>query len=269
VPSDNTGKYIRDILVQRKQVVITFEDESTVTLSERGYTQFYLYPKKRISDKEYAQLKEAEALDPFHSFLIRLLARGRYSEAIIRQKLYARKAQRYQVEELVKTYREYGLINDQALLKELTDYYREQHLGYRAIQRKLKEKGFSETLIKAQVKPLNEGTSMHYFLPFLEKKYAHLPHIAKRQKLYQALVNKGFDHDTISTVIDAQAEEDLDVMYPYAKRVFDTAYAKYKRTLQGNALNERLINFMRTKGYTMNTIKQLLGEKDHDEREGI
>ena len=156
MPSDNTGKHIRDVAVKRKQVVITFEDDSTVTLSERGFTQFYLYPNKRISNKEYIQLKEAEALDPFHSFLIRLLSRGRYSEAIIRQKLYARKAQRYQVEELVKTYRDYGLIDDPALLKELTDYYRERHIGYRAIQRKLKEKGFSESLIKEKVKPLTK-----------------------------------------------------------------------------------------------------------------
>jgi SOS response regulatory protein OraA/RecX len=269
VPSDNTGKQIRDVHVQRKLFVITFEDDSTVTLSERGYTQFYIYPNKRLSDKEFNQLKEAEALDPFHSFLIRLLARGRYSEAIIRQKLYLRKAQRYQVEELIKTYREYGLINDQALLKELTDYYRERHLGYRAIQRKLKEKGFPDNLINDEVKPSNEVAAMNYFLPLLEKKFAHLPRMAKRQKMYQALVSKGFDHETIITASNEQGEDDSDVIHTYAQRVFEGAYAKYKRTLSGQALKERLINFMRTKGYTMTKIKQLLGEKEDDEREGI
>ena len=59
------------------------------------------------------------------------------------------------------------------------------------------------------------------------------------------------------------------MIHTYAQRVFEGAYAKYKRTLSGQALKERLINFMRTKGYTMTKIKQLLGEKEDDEREGI
>lgn len=269
MPSDNIGKLICDVRVQRKHVVITFEDHSTITLSERGYTQFYVYPNKRISDKEFAQLKDAEALDPLHAFLIRVLARGRYSESILRQKLYTRKAQRYQVEELIKTYRDYGLIDDHALIKELTDYYRERHLGYQAIQRKMREKGFSENLIIDVVKPLNETTSIQYFLPFLEKKFAHLPLMAKRQKIYQALVSKGFDHETIASNLGSQGQENTELIDAYAKKVWTIAYTKYQRTLSGKALIQRLINFMRTKGYTMNTIKQLLGELEHDDREGI
>lgn len=263
MPSDNTGKTILSIQFQKKRFCLTFDDESTISLSERALAQFYVYPNKKLSEKEYLALKEAEELDPLHTYLTRLFQRGKYSEAMIRQKLYQRKAKRYQIEELLTHYRQYGLIDDESLVKEWIDYYREKHLGYRAIQQKLIAKGFTETLVESTVKPFNEAVHVTFIVNQLEKRLQTLPMRAKKQKLYALLQVKGFDHETIMHALDAINENDSDRVYHEAKRVYEQTLLRYRRRYEGKVLTEKVMRFMISKGYTKDMIENIRGEYHH------
>jgi SOS response regulatory protein OraA/RecX len=265
VPSDNTGKVILSLTYGKKKVSIRFEDGSTVDLSERGYSQLYLYQGKSLSSKEYTILKEAEAFDPFHLYLHHMFARGRYSEQMIRQKLYARKAQRYQVEALIAEYKTYGLIDDESLVKEWVEYYHEKHIGFMAMKRKLEEKGFSSELVNRVVQPQNEEEKAQKYIPLLLKKTNHLPIIERKQRLYGSLLAKGFDHSVIVTVLDGLTFVEDEAVDHHGKKLFQLAKRRYSRTLHGRLLEQRLISYMRSKGYTMNKINVWLGEEhDHD-----
>lgn len=245
-------------------VTILLDDGTKLTFSERGYSQFYLYQGKTLTTKEMNALKEAETLDPFHLYLQRMFARGRYSEKAIRQKLYARKAQRYQVEQLVSEYKHYGLIDDASLMLEWMDYYHDKNLGVRAIQRKLEEKGFDSIHVQQAVQPKNEEQKAKVYLPVLLKKTKHLPLLEKKQRIYTNLLAKGFDANVISTMLDHVKDVDEEAVDEHGKKTLLLAQKRYQRQHNGKALQQRLISYMRSKGYTMTKILSWLGEQEHD-----
>ena len=264
MPSANTGKTIQQVTFKKKVITLTFDDASTLQLSERSYSQFYVYAGKTLSAKEVTALEEASLLDPFHAYLQHMFARGRYSEKQIRDKLYQRKALRYQVEALIQEYKGYGLINDAQLIQEWMEYFHEKHMGYHAIAQKLHQKGFEETLIKSSLKPANEDEKIQRHLPSLLKKVRHLPLQEQKQRLYQALLSKGFESALIIETLDSISLEENEQTETHGKKVFLLAKKRYATKHQDRALQQRIIAYMRSKGYTMSKIQQWLGEGEND-----
>lgn len=265
MPSDNTGKTIVKLSYGKKKISIQFEDGSTVQLSERGYSQFYLYQGKTLSSKEFTTLKEAESLDPFHLYLQHMFARGRYSEKMIRQKLYARKAQRFQIEQLLSEYKGYGLIDDASLLAEWVEYYHEKQLGYKAMKRKLEEKGFASELVNQLVKPHLEKEKATQYVPMLLKKNQHLPIQERKQRIYRYLLTKGFDQSVISPLLDGIVFQEDEAVDLHGKKLFEIAKSRYSKKYKGRELHQRLLSYMRSKGYTIHKILRWLGEEQNND----
>lgn len=90
----------------------------------------------------------------------------------------------------------YGYLDDEAYAKEFSRVYSKK-LGPKAIRSKLINKGISSSLADKYSKTNSEtqqDTAAALALKYA-KKYANLPEIKRKQKIYAALVRKGFSYD--------------------------------------------------------------------------
>ena len=91
-------------------------------------------------------------------------------------------------------------------------------------------------------------------MPKLEKRYAKYPYEQKKQHIYNALINLGFDNDIALSTLEKMKDinvkdekEKLDKDFPKIKQ-------KYQRKYEGRQLKEKIISSLRNKDYKMKDI---------------
>ncbi len=261
--SDNTGKTIREIIFQKKQVVVHFEDDTSITLSKEVYSDFYLYPKKVISEEEYETIKLRLLHMPFEQYALRLLSKARYSEFQIREKLYRREATKPIVDAVIQRMQTMHLIDDDTLLQDWLTHYQAKKLGQLEIKQQLYHRGLNKTRVENIVFHEEEELqkSKYWVAAFAHRNHA-VAEKALKQKLYQLLVRKGFQSDVISEALKLMILPDAQLVYSGLKKDLLRAHQRYHKKFQQRALQTKLINFLLTKGYTYkDIIKALVEEK--------
>ena len=262
MPSGNTGKVIRDIVFQKKQVIVTFEDDTSITLSKDVYSDFYLYPKKVLNDEETEAIKSRIMHMPFEQYAIRLLSKGRYSEYQIREKLYRREATKPIVDAVINRMVQMHLLDDDALLQDWLTYYQHKKIGQEAIKLQLYQRGLNKERVENIV--FSEAEEMikasHWVMTYGQK-YQHIPEKALKQKLYQLLTQKGFQSPIISQALKTMVAPDPTAMINGLKKDLTRARIRYQKKYQQRALQTKLINFLLTKGYTYKDIMKVINEE--------
>jgi SOS response regulatory protein OraA/RecX len=263
VPSDNTGKTITKIIYGKSSIQVTIDDE-VLKLDQLAIAEGYVYVGKHITAPQYDQLKLAEAFVPLNRYLQHMLSKGRYTEHQIRKKLALRKATPAQIDQLITYYKQHHLIDDVTLIKEYIEMYELKMLGYRAIEHKLKEKGFSHTLIQQTYKPNDEPEKIKRWINQFNQKFKTIPLYQKKQKITQLLLGKGFDHEVIHAHLDALTNHEEDVELS-GKKLFDNLYARYEKKYTEPHLTRKLYAYFLAKGYNSRMIAQWIGgKKDAD-----
>lgn len=264
MPSGNTGKVIASLLSKKKGVEITFEDGETLWLPAAIYAEGFYYTGKRMEAHDLTQLKNNLELHPFTEYALHLLQRGRYSEYQVREKLYHRKALKFQVDQVIETLKKHHLLDDAQLMKDLVMMYQERNYGLNWIKEKLYTKGFSSSLIDTIAEDVTVSVhAMDKLLPRLIKQYQTLAYRDRVEKIKERMRTRGFSNQAIAIILKKIPEADITQELTNLKFAMRKAYERYRKRYQDRTLQDKVTNFLLTKGYKYANIKALLKEYFH------
>ena len=268
VPSKSSGKIIVKLKVNKKNVVITFSDKSKLTLVPEVMGNFYLYEGKTLDNKAIKELVTFNASASLMKYAISLLKKNHYSEWKMREKLYAKEgSNKPAVDNVIKVLKSNDLINDKMLILDTIEYGNERNIGKNKIIADLANKGvFSENLSSISFPYSVEKKKALNNLPKLEKKYSKYSYEQKKQHIYRSLLSLGFDNDvTLEALNHLSKPNDKDEL-DKLKKDFDKTYLRYKNKYEGYELKNKVVTFLRSKGYKTKDIlsrwEKYYGEND-------
>ena len=268
VPSKSSGKTIVKLKVNKKNVVITFSDKSKLSLVPEVMASFYLYEGKTLDNKAIKELVSFNASASLLKYAISLLKKKHYSEWKMREKLYTKEdANKPAVDQVIKVLKSNDLINDKMLILDTIEYGNERNIGKNKIIAELANKGiFQENLSSISFSYSNEKKKALNSLPKLEKKYSKYSYEQKKQHIYRSLLSLGFDNDialeALNHLSKPNDKDELDKL----KKDFDKTYLRYKNKYEGYELKNKVMTFLRSKGYKTKDIlsrwEKYYGEND-------
>lgn len=267
MPSKNIGKKITKVKVFKKKVTISFDDQTKLEVSPDVMSNFYIYEGKTITNKEINEIKEYSENIVLLHYAMSLLRKRHYSEWKMREKLYAKEAEKKAVDKVIKILKNADLINDAALAEDLKCYLEEKNYGKNKIINYLNNEGiFDDTLKNLKFSPNNEKKKALYNIPKLEKRYAKYPYEIKKQHIYNSLINLGFANDIALEALNKIKEPNIKEENAKLDKDFPKALNKYKRKYEGRELKEKVISSLRNKGYKykdiLRKVEQYYGEND-------
>ena len=267
MPSKSTGKTISKIRVNKKNVVITFSNGTKINTTNEVMANFYLYPGKEVSTKEFKAINAFSETSALLNYAMSLIKKRHYSEWKMREKLYAKDAKKTSVDNVIKILKNADLIDDRALCEDLYCYYDEKNYGKNKIIANLSEEGIFDDVIKKLKFPYsNEKKKALNHLPKLEKKYDKYSYEQKKQHIYSALISLGFDSEIAFLALEKMKAKNNKDENAKLDKDFQKALRKYQSRYIGRELKEKVISSLRNKGYKLNDILRKY-ESKYDEND--
>ena len=265
MPKEKNGKVIKKIKINKKAIAIIFSDGERIDISEEAYTSNYLYVGKELTKSEIDKLNRITSVKKLSNYAFTLLSQKHYTEWKMREKLYAKEAEKEDVDYIVKKLKELDLLNDKEYIEDYLGYAEEQLIGKNKIKQNLAKKGiFAEEIDKIRFNSNVEKKKALALLPSLEKKYSKYSYQQKKQHIFNALTSKGFDVDAtnyaLSHMLDKNEKDELNKLKVDYKKVLE----RFKRKYEGRELKERVLRSLISKGYRYNDVNKLLGGIDDD-----
>lgn len=261
MPLKNTGNVIKKIKINKKNIVLSFDDEK-VTISIEAYSLNYLYVGKSLSRKEIKALEDFSSLEKAMNYAMSLLKRGHYSEYRIREKLYNKEYSKKDVDQVIVFLKKHDLVNDDMYAEDYKNYADEKGYGKNHIINDLKNRGiFDKTIAKLKFSESLEKKKALKQLKSLERKYTSLSYENKKQHIYSSLLNLGFEHDVVSYALNQVKDKNDKEENNNLKRDFDKLYNRLSSRYENKELMDKLMKSLRNKGYRYNDIKKMMEEK--------
>ena len=246
---------IKKIKVLKSKVKVTLDKGDVLDISKDAYTNFYLYEGKELSKKEYSDLVSFNKDAALLQYALKIRSKAIYSEYQMREKLYKKEASKKSVDHIIKILKGYDLINDEAYALDLTEYYNSLNYGKNKITSKLSEKGiFDREISKIKFPEAIEKKKANNLLPKLEKKYVKYNQSQKKQHLYNAYIQLGFDNDIASNMAfkikKSNSKDELEIL----KKDYQKSKTRLERKYKGKELKQKIIQNLLQKGYRLNDI---------------
>ena len=230
---------IKKIKILKNKVTISLDNDEKLELDKEIYTNFYLYEGKELSKKEYSEIKE-------YNNVAALL-----------------QAKKSEVDKVIKTMKQYDLIDDDAFVNDYVEYYNSLNYGKNKILNKLSEKGIFEAKLSKIKFPitLERNKAKNVYLRLL-KKYEKYNFTQKKQHIYNAYISMGFDHD-IASEMTSNIKEEKNNKSELLKleKDYEKAYLRLSRKYQKKELRQKVLQSLLGKGYRMNDVLNILERK--------
>ena len=264
---EKNGKRIENIKFNKNNVLICFDDESVLKISEATFTHFYLYKDKIVSEDEYKQIEEHQALHSSREYAINLLSKGMYTEKEVFNRLINKKKLKEKDAKVIIEYLiEHNFLNDKAYFIDYIDLLHRKKYGKNKIIQKAHEEGFSKELIDSLIfdKELEEEKATDQAKKYIfgkNKNYQKL-----KENTYTFLLNQGFDFDICSNVIKI-----IDGIYDFSKEkeLLEKELTKYLRShkldLSDYEEYQKVILTFTRKGYSYEDVKSVIKGVKEDE----
>ena len=261
MPREKTGKIIKKVRINKKNIVLSFTDGEKLEISQEAYTSNYLFVGKELSQKDIDQLNKITSVKKLSEYALSILSKGHYTEWKMREKLYAKGGDKESVDYVIKRLKEIDLIDDKAFIEDYLCYAEERGFGKNKIKQELLKKGiFAEEIDKIHFNETVEKKKAVALIPALEKKYERYSYEQKKRHIYATLLSRGFDHEVASYALNKMSNKNEKDEYAKLKIDFKKTFDRYKRKYEGRELKEKVINYLRSKGYRYNDISKLMGE---------
>lgn len=260
MPSGKTGKRIEKVVFLPKgQIKVSFEKEEFL-LSKDVYTSHFLYEGKELPFEEIATLKKEMAMDGLYRYGKRIAAKGCYSSYEVLQKL--EKKNPSQSGAVYSRLEKEGFFNDKELAKDYFEALLSKGYGEkRAKDTLLLKKRIAPEIIFSLHKEEVASLSPKDLLPLYEKKYKDLPYDAKRRKVIDSLLRRGFGQDEIDAALPYLEHPPKERALLSAKKDLASFESRYRKKYNGRELSERLRVALLRKGHSKEIIKEVMEEK--------
>ncbi len=265
MPKGNTGKVIKKIRINKKNVSVTFTNGERLSISQEAYVSSYLYVGKEMTKKDLDKLDRITSVKKLSEYALSLLMKNHYTEWKMREKLYAKEATKEDVDYIIKRLKSIDLIDDKAYIEDYLGYAEEKGYGKNKIKQELLKKGiFAEEIEKIHFSDVDEKKKAKELVPALEKKYSKYSYEQKKQHIYGALLSRGFSPDVASSCLNNvsginEKDEQEKIKIDY-KKVLN----RYKSKYDGRELNDKVFQALRRKGYRVSDIKRVMGGNNYD-----
>ncbi len=218
-------------------------------LDEGAFTDFYLYPEKKLSEEEVRRLKEASETSSLNSYAISLLNRKRYSKSEMKDKLFSKSTSEDAVSKVLDNLLSYGLLDDEAYAKDYKEEKENALFGRRRIKEELRFKRRISPQIVNALLFSNEKEHAQQYLLSISKSLSSYPYGAKKKKAHDILLRRGYEEEDITYALRSLKEEDKDKVVQRMEMEASRAYNRYKRKYEGKELKSHVYSFLYRKGY--------------------
>ena len=250
---------IKKIKILKNKVSIILDNGDKLSIDKEVYTNFYLYEGKELSKKELEEINSLNNTSKLLQYALRIRSKAIYSEYQMREKLYNKEASKKDVDKVIKTLKQYDLIDDDAYAYDLVEYYNSLNYGKNKIIHKLSDKGiFDETINKLKFPLSLEKKKANNILNKLEKKYEKYNSSQKKSHIYNAYLQLGFDNDIASEMINKIKESSPKEENEKLKSDYQKVKIRLERKYKGQELKQKIIQNLMQKGYRLNDIIKIV-----------
>lgn len=247
---------------KKKRLYLLEVDESEKLYVTEDTIVRFMLTKGMVLDEEtlkeiqiFAQFSHGENLALYHiSFKQR-------TEAEVRKYLTEHEISSEIIGQVLETLKEDRWIDDAKYVENfISQNMNNGDKGPFVLKQKLLQKGIAAQLIDQEMERADFSELAEKVGQKLVKKYqAKLPAKALKDKVVQALSNKGFSFSQAqaafaSLEIENDEENELDLLY----KELDKQYRKYSRKYEGYDLKQRLIQALARKGFGFDDINSAL-----------
>lgn len=260
MPSGKIGKCIEKVtLLPKGQIKVSFGKEELL-LSKDVYTCHFLYEGKELSFEEMNLLKKEMAMDGLYRYGKRIASKGGYSSYEVLQKL--EKKDPSQSGSVYSRLEKEGFFNDKELAKDYFEEMLSRGCGEkRAKDILLLKKRIAPDIVLSLSKEGVNSLSPCVLLPLYEKKYKDLPFEAKRRKVLDALLRRGYSQSEIDAALPYLKRPSKEMALLSARKDLARFERSYRRKYNGRALSEKLRIALLRRGHSKEIIKEIMEEK--------
>ena len=252
------SKKIKRIKIGQKKVVIVFDNDDKLEISPNVYTEFNLFPNKSLSKKDIDELKKRSEVDKYFTYATKLLSARLYSKTKLKEKLTKKGANEIEIDAVIDLLIKYQMLDDDALIKEYLEYAEYKHFGYNRIKDDLFKKGVTSYKVdKIKYDEKRELKHAEALIKPFEKKYNKYNYSQTKKHCYDALLRYGFNSDIALTALNKLSPIDEKKEKMLLKEEYQKAVRKYDKKYKGYELNERISEYLLSKGYRYKDIKQI------------
>lgn len=193
-------------------VILHFDDDSTLTVSEEDYIRLSLYEKQELSQDELKSILENIDFNRAKSSALKYQLYRFRSSKEVRQKLEREGYDEVIIEKVLDELIKLGYINDRLYAsKYLHDRSKLKPKPKRVLKQELINKGIDEKIIEEL---LEEWKIDEYALAesMLKKKYGKydMNDIKIKRKAYAYLLHKGFENELVLSLINKLSQDNND-----------------------------------------------------------
>ena len=193
---------------EKKHLVrVTAEDGRVFELDQTAVKEKGLYSGLTLSEEELEELQAYSQYLRAKERALWYLDRSDHTEKGLRDKLRRAGFEPQAIARVVEFLREYKMVDDERFARRFAEACAARNVSRRATFAKLLEKGVPRDIVCAVLEdqPVDEEAQVR---ALVEKKYAKLlGDKASTQKVYAALMRKGFSYSAVRAVLKAYSEE--------------------------------------------------------------
>lgn len=274
-PSEVNSNMIVDVQGKKDSVLIVFQDKK-IAVDLTTYIDGFYYPGKTLSNQEFKELLHCEKLKNARNYIKNILARGRYTECQLKQKLktrYSLTAKEIQI--ILKPYIESCVINDVQYALDFIQNRREKGYGPRFIQAELKKRKIADSIIessKIQSILKAENPDINNLIQRLNKSKQNLTLEKRKEYIASSLFRKGFSFEKAQEKIEQfffsrdeqtikeEQEHRRVLLLKEAKKCYNLTRQK---TLNAYKKKDVFIRTLLHKGFRYEEIQHLLESEDY------
>lgn len=262
---EKDGKLIEKVKFNKSNITLVFSNGDSLKISESTFTHFYLYNDKVLSQEEYQEICNYEALNKAREYALNLFSKSQYTEKDIYERLtIKKKLNKDDANKVIAYLKEHNFINDKSYIIEYVDLLNLKNYGKNKIIQKCYDQGFRKDLVDKiifdeELEYQKAKVLLRKYISSKNKNYQKL-----KENAYTFLINQGFDFEICSSTIKI-----IDDEYDFCKEkeLLQKELKKYLLTHSINLNNfdekSKLINSFIRKGYKYEDIKkEIRGEED-------
>lgn len=258
-PSKKTGEVITAIKELRNGKMAVAFGCKKLTLSKNVYSEYPLYVGKTVVPLELRDLLALTKSESLYEYGLSLAAKGCYSSHEVKAKLVKKAQPGQDPREILFRLKQAGFLDDESFATQYKEEKERQLYGKERILGELRYKKCLNEAILAKLVFLEEAANAKRAVSEMERKYARLPLKAKKAKLVNALLRRGYGSGEATAAVAAlkgnPSEENRSL-----KLLCQKTIERYGRKYKGYDLKAHCYGYLVAKGYDRSAVGALLEE---------
>lgn len=259
MPSAKTGKKtITSISKGKKKGTVNIHlGKEKMVLSYDTYSEYRLYVGMEVSEALLKSIKKKNDDEALYSYALSLASKFAYSTHDVEEKLKMRSDDHTQIWRIIYRLKDAGFLIDEDFALQYKEEKEAAGYGKRRIQDELIHKHGVKREIVDSLPFLDGRERAKELVASYQKSYSSYPLKAQKEKIFAALVRKGFSESEASYAIEGLKEDQAKVKEKL-KREAILIIAKMKKKYSGYELREHVYASLLAKGYNSGDIADIL-----------